>query len=256
MILASVTVLLVVLWLIGSRPVRKETAGIPDYVLVTLSERLLYAVKTEDQTDSLEQVLANYSFEKIVAGLTNDTARKLFWINLYNAWYQILAIRDKKTQPSIFTEMAIHFADFSLSLDDIEHGILRKYRWKYSLGYLPQLFPSFKIKQLAVDNIDYRIHFALNCGAKSCPPIAFYRYEELEIQLDLAAQSFLANETVSYVDKREVQVTKIMYWFLADFGGKSGIRKILSKYLRQDFEGYKISFKDYDWSADLKNFSE
>ena len=39
---------------------------------------------------------------------------------------------------------------------------------------------------MAVDVIDFRIHFALNCGAKSCPPIAFYSYDKINDQLDLA----------------------------------------------------------------------
>lgn len=96
-----------------------------------------------------------------------------------------------KKRPVIFKDKSIHFADAHFSLDEVEHGILRKYRWKYSFGYLPQFLPAMRIKQLAVEAIDFRIHFALNCGAKSCPPIAFYRYDKINDQLDLATQSFL-----------------------------------------------------------------
>lgn len=151
--------------------------------------------------------------------------------------------------------MDIRFADASFSLDDIEHGILRKYRWKYSLGYLPQFLPSSRIKKLAVAEIDFRIHFALNCGAKSCPPIAFYQYERIDEQLDIAAQSFLQSETTIDSTKQEIHVTKIMQWFKGDFGGESGIKRIISKYLGTDFSLYKVKFKDYDWSEDLKNFA-
>ncbi len=112
----------------------------------------------------------------MIDGLYNDDAIKTFWINIYNAWFQILATREKKKSPEIFTGKLITIADTKFSLDDIEHGILRRYRWKLSRGYLPELFPGRLIKQLAVAKIDYRIHFALNCGAKSCPPIAFYTY--------------------------------------------------------------------------------
>lgn len=253
--IVALLVVVILLWALGARQIVNKSESNPDENLLTLSEQLLYAIKTEVPTDSVEQLLSGYSLDRLIAGLPNNRVRKLFWINLYNAWYQILAIREKKTQPDIFTTKAIHFKDFSLSLDDVEHGILRKYRWKYSLGYLPQFSPSQNIKKLAVSEIDYRIHFALNCGAKSCPPIAFYKYTDLDEQLDLAARSFLSGETEVDVSKKEIHVTKIMYWFKGDFGGSDGIREILSKYLGKDFTGYKIHFKDYDWTEELKNFT-
>jgi hypothetical protein len=256
LILLVMVVFVSFIWAFGAHREPREDRDNPNHTLLKLSEQLLYAVKSAESTDSLEQVLSSLSVQTLYSGLTNDTARKLFWINLYNAWYQILAIRENKTQPGIFTDKAIRFADILLSLDDIEHGILRKYRWKYSLGYLPQFLPAKHIKLLAVQETDYRIHFALNCGAKSCPPIAFYSYTELDQQLNLAARSFLENETIVHSTKKVVEVTKIMQWFLADFDGKNGIRKILTQYLHQDFSNFTIRFKDYDWSEDLKNFTE
>ncbi|MBK5279191.1 MAG: DUF547 domain-containing protein [Bacteroidia bacterium] len=198
--------------------------------------------------------MSSYTIENIQKGLIEDNARKVFWINLYNALYQILAIHENKDKNSIYTDKSIYFSDAILSLDDIEHGILRKYRWKYSQGYLPQFLPSSTIKKLAVNSIDYRIHFALNCGAKSCPPIAFYQYEKLDKQLDLAAQSFLENETTVDVANQKLHVTKIMQWFKGDFGGEKGIKKIITHYLGGDYSSFTIIFNDYDWGDDLKNF--
>ena len=43
---------------------------------------------------------------------------------------------------------------------------------------------------LALD-LDPRIHFGLNCGAKSCPPIRVYSPTNLDSQLNRAAASFL-----------------------------------------------------------------
>ena len=40
-------------------------------------------------------------------------------------------------------------------------------------------------------DLDPRIHFALNCGAKSCPPIRVYSPPNLDSQLNRAAASFL-----------------------------------------------------------------
>jgi hypothetical protein len=226
----------------------------PDLDIVALSGQLLYAVKTESPTDSFEAALAEISKPKLIASLSNDRARNTFWINIYNAYYQILATREKKTRPEIFTDKAFVVGSLPLSLDDVEHGILRKYRWKLSMGYLPQFWPNRNIKKLAVTKIDYRIHFALNCGAKSCPPIAFYDYDNLEQQLEMATSSFLTQDVEVDEASKTVRVTKLMQWFKSDFGSSRGIKAILQKHLNKDFTHYKIAHKDYDWSADLRNF--
>lgn len=253
-VIVALPLIFIATWWLGALPANTTSAAPPEQNILRLSGKLLYAVKTESATDSLEKELASLNMEHIIIGLSNDAARKTFWINIYNAFYQLLAIREKKTSPGIFKEKLIPVAGHSFSLDDIEHGILRKYRWKYSMGYLPQFLPSKLIKRLAVSKIDYRIHFTLNCGAKSCPPIAFYEYEKLEEQLDIAAKAFLKNETDIDTVKKQIATSKILQWFKGDFGGKKGIRSLLSKIFNQDFTGYAIQFKEYDWSAHLKNY--
>lgn len=238
-------------------PISKiNTEAMPDTSLLKLSESLLYNVKTEKPTADIEKELSGLNKKRIVEGLNNDEAIKTFWVNMYNAWFQILAVREKKKSPEIFTSKLIPIAGKKFSLDEIEHGILRRYRWKYSKGYLPKFFPGKLIKQLAVSKIDYRIHFALNCGAKSCPPIAFYSYDKIDVQLDLAAKSFLSGETEIDDAKKEVRVTKIMDWFIGDFGGKKGIRKIIKTVLQKNVAGYSIKFKPYNWDEALHNFEE
>ncbi|MBN8718403.1 MAG: DUF547 domain-containing protein [Sediminibacterium magnilacihabitans] len=230
--------------------------AMPDTSLLKLSERLLYNVKTEEPTADIEKELSSVDKKRIVEGLNNDKAIKTFWVNIYNAWFQILAVREKKKNPEIFTSKLILIAGRKFSLDDIEHGILRKFRWKYSKGYLPKFFSGKLIKQLAVSKIDYRIHFALNCGAKSCPPIAFYSYDNIDRQLDMATKSFLSGETEIDDAKREVRVTKIMDWFIADFGGKKGIRGIIKEVMQKDVAEYSIKFKPYNWDEALHNFEK
>ncbi|WP_138478366.1 DUF547 domain-containing protein [Dyadobacter bucti] len=246
--------LFLALWGIGLLPVTDQTHTEPDRKLIELSGKLLLQVKKDEPVDSLRQVLANLKTEDLISGLPNDDARKTFWINIYNAYFQILATKEQKTRPAIFTDKLINIGGIKLSLDQIEHGILRRYRSKLSLGYLPQFFPGKIIKQLAVSEIDYRIHFALNCGATSCPPIAFYDYGKIDQQLGIAASSFLKTDTEVDTVKKEVRVSKIMQWFKADFGGNKRIKEILQKYLEQDFSEYSLKFKEYDWTQKMKNF--
>lgn len=241
-------------WWVSAMPVKIKTCAAVDDSIIKLSEKLLYAVKTGAPTTSIENELLQLPPAALFNGLCNDTAKKTFWINIYNAFYQLLAIRERKTKPSIFTGKYIVIANHSLSLDDIEHGLLRKYRWKYSLGYLPQFFPSGWIKKRAVTNIDYRIHFALNCGARSCPPISFYTYNDLEEQLLLAEKSFIKSETQLDTVTKKITTSKIFKWFKADFSGNKGIKKIIAAVFQQNLSDYSLSFNAYNWSSQLNNF--
>jgi hypothetical protein len=212
-------------------------------------------VKKAEETRGVESQLQQIKLEDLLHGLQSDDERKAFWINIYNAWFQILAARDKKAKPAIFTDKLIPIAGQRFSLDDIEHGILRKYRWKPSLGYLPMFYPASLIKKLSVSAIDFRIHFALNCGAVSCPPIAFYTTDAIQQQLELATDSFLNSDTSIDEVRKIISVSKIMLWFRSDFGGSMGILKILKKYLQKDFRGYTLKYKAYQWEPKLSHFS-
>ncbi|MFT6244753.1 MAG: hypothetical protein ACJA0U_001019 [Salibacteraceae bacterium] len=221
-----------------------------------LSEELLYAVKTNKETKRIVENLARSSFNLIEQQLNDDVGKKSFWINIYNAYFQILRKDHDLKKPEIYTEKKITIAGHKFSLDAIEHGILRRYRYKYSLGYFSNPFAPSRIKKMAVNVIDYRIHFALNCGAKSCPPIAFYTVKGLEQQLELATLSFLEGDTEVKENEKEVHITTLMKWFLKDFGGRKGIRKVLKQHLKKDFKKYKLIFKPYSWEEELDNYDE
>ncbi len=236
------------------KTVNLKTIETTNIEIVSLSGQLLYKVKTESSTDSLELTLANLKITELISALNNDNARKTFWVNIYNAWFQILSVREKETKPEIFYKKLITIAETKFSLDDIEHGILRKHQWKLGGGYVSQACPRKIVTQLEVSKRDFRIHFALNCGAKSCPPIAFYKYEKIDEQLEIAVSSFLISESEIDEAKQKVSVSKIMQWFKGDFGGLNGIKKILSKYLSKDFNPYNICYKKYDWNVELKNY--
>ena len=222
--------------------------------LNTISEQLLLQVKLKKPVNDIVYLLANYSNKNIVLNLKTDQQKKAFWINIYNAFYQIIALNNKTSSKKIFNVSNIKIGSFQLSLDDIEHGILRQFKSKYSLGFIRQFNPNSNLKKLVVNQLDYRIHFALNCGAKSCPPISFYTSSLIDEELNTSTISFL--ETDVYFDKTKqvVQMSRLFLWFYADFGKKKGINSIILKYLNQDISQFKIKYKSYDWSKDLHNF--
>lgn len=47
-----------------------------------------------------------------------------------------------------------------------------------------------------------------------------------------------------------------MDWFAGDFGGKKGIRRIIRTFLQKNIDGYRITYKPYNWDEVLHNFSE
>jgi Protein of unknown function, DUF547 len=227
-----------------------------DSSILQLSQQFLYAVKLKEPTAAIETRLAALDYSNLKNGLSNDEARKVFWLNMYNGWFQILASRERLKKPAIFKNKKITIASKKFSLDDIEHGILRRFRCKYSKGYLPSLFPGKTIRELSVSTIDYRLHFALNCGAKSCPPIAFYNYGNIDRQLDLATKVFLKSETKIDSIAKTATISKLMDWFAGDFNGRKGIREIILKYLSVNIKGYKLIYRKYNWEEQLNNFSE
>jgi hypothetical protein len=103
------------------------------------------------------------------------------------------------------------------SMDDIEHGILRGNRIHPANVRRHQFSAHDPRKKLSVKKFDSRIHFALNCGAKSCPPIAFYTLENLERGLEMAAQNFITNETSINNEARSLELSKLFLYYREDF---------------------------------------
>ena len=227
-------------------------------ILVKLSQDFMYAAKTNEAVDDYIKQLKDLNYDELLSGLKNDDDKKAFWINLYNAYTNASLHKNPeqyKSRNKFFKNKNITVAGKIFSLDKIEHGLLRRSSIKWSLGYLSKLFPNKTEKQLRVDKLDYRIHFALNCGAKSCPPIAFYNPENINTQLDIAATAYLTAEAEYNSETNILKLPAILSWFRRDFGGKKGMLSILKnkQLLKQDVNP-KIKFKKYDWTLYLDNY--
>ncbi len=224
---------------------------------VKLSQDFMYAAKTNESTSVYIKQLQELNYNELLTGLKTDDDKKAFWINLYNAYTNasLHANPDQyKSRNKFFKNNNIVVAGKTFSLDKIEHGILRRSSIKWSLGYFSKLFPDKTEKELRVDKLDYRIHFALNCGAKSCPPIAFYNPEHLSTQLDVAATAYLSSEVNYNAQTNILKLPAILSWFRRDFGGKKKMVELLkSKQLLASAVNPKVTFKKYDWTLYLDN---
>lgn len=197
--------------------------------------------------------------------LVTQPQRLAFWINIYNGYTQHFL----QTNPAPYLEKRsryfaakqIPLAGELLSLGEIEHGILRRGATTLSLGYvrLPALHSAF-VRRFMVAAVDYRIHFALNCGARSCPPVMPYRAETLNAQLDAISRDYLTREARYDAANNNVQVPALLRWFSADFdgGGDASKRLILRRFgvLPANAGQPGVVYRDYDWTLDIRNYAE
>ena len=153
-----------------------------------------------------------------------------YWINAYNA-FTIKLILDHYPVKSIkdidggnpWEVRWIKLGDKTYSLNQIENDILR---------------PRYK---------DARIHFAVNCAARSCPPLynRAFTAEILNASLDRLTRQFINNDRYNAIRPAAAEVSQLFNWYGSDFGD---LAAYLNKYAETDLQpGAKITFKEYDW---------
>lgn len=228
---------------------------------IRLSIQLLESIKSNNKdTDMIMHILSKMHPDSLAVQLKNDNQKKAFWINIYNAYIQIILKENPElyeSRNSFFSNKRVTIAQRELSFDDIEHGIIRSSRVKLAMGFLEDPFADEFEKKFRTQNLDNRIHFALNCGAKSCPPISIYHPNTIDQQLDENAKYFLQMES-SFDEENKVLNTSVLFsWFRGDFGTKKDLINLLEKYNVIEKNTYpEIKYNNYNWTLDLANYYE
>ena len=228
---------------------------------LSLSGDLLYTVKTEGDADPLRERLATLERSHLDRALSGRTGKLAFWLNCYNAYAQLLLEEEADDdlfegglldEWKFFARDQIPISGVWLSLNDIEHGLLRSSKLPWGMGYLPRLFPSSFERQFRLEECDPRIHFALSHGDDHCPPIAVYSPRDVDEELDIAIEWFL-EENVSYDhDEAKATVPRLFRQYRGDFGGTSGIIAFLREYNAVPADATpSLEYERIDWSADL-----
>ena len=169
-----------------------------------------------------------------------------FYINAYNAWTIKLIlsaypdIKSIKDLGSLFKspwkKKIARIDGDVMTLDTIEHDILR---------------PRFK---------DPRIHFAVNCASKGCPPLRSepYHGDGLDQQLTEMTEAFINDPTYNRLEGNTLYVSSIFKWYSKDFNDD------IAGFFRQYAEGdlkerlqkqageIDVEYLDYDWSLNGK----
>lgn len=178
------------------------------------------------------KVLVQELYHVDLAQMTRESERKSLFLNLYNCLCIDGMINGLlKPYPGGTLSRLVFYASASYrigpyvySLNDMENGILRGNK----ISPVPMTRQPFSETDSRLNfclPCDGRIHFALNCGAKSCPPIAFYTDEDdsLEKQLTMATSSFIESGGVQFIQNKEtgidefVSLSMIFKWYESDF---------------------------------------
>ncbi len=173
------------------------------------------------------------------------------WINAYNALV-LGTVADHYPVSSITKIGAIPFGAFFIK--------------RVELGGKKLTLRSLENQVIREGFHDARIHFAINCASRSCPPLArhVYRPEMLDRQLDAAARAFINDNRQVTLDEagHRIVLSKIFDWYASDFKAADAARfhrngtvlSYLELYLSPErreilekLSGAKVSYHDYDW---------
>ena len=188
------------------------------------------------------------TLEKVDPAKLGKNEQFAYWANLYNAKtieivlakYPVKSIKKIRLGGSIFASITggpwkakvMKVKGTKLSLDDIEHGILR---------------PVFK---------DARVHYAVNCASVGCPNLGTEAFTgaRLDEQLNKAAAAYINSPRGFKTSGGKVTASSIYKWFRDDFGGnESGVLAHANKYASPALKaklasGRGINGYGYDWN--------
>jgi hypothetical protein len=191
----------------------------------------------EDKLDRYLKILENVNPESL-----SRNEQFVFYTNAYNAWTIKLilsgypGVKSIKDLGSLFKspwkKKIVRIDGKVTTLDHVEHEILR---------------PRYK---------DPRVHFAINCAAKSCPPLRPEPFSAniLDQQLDDSTRTFINNPKSYRLEGNELFVSRIFKWFSEDFNNDTLNFFIqyatgdLRKELEAKSDEINVQYLEYDWS--------
>lgn len=203
--------------------------------------RVDYAAVSAEDRATLPAYLA--ALQTVSATELTREAAFAYWVNLYNALtldlvleaYPVGSIREVRgglfnTGP--WTDKVAEVDGRAISLDDIEHGVLR---------------PVFK---------DPRTHYAVNCASISCPNLDATAFEAdgLDARLDRLAADYVNHPRGARVENGRLYVSSIYSWFREDFGGDDpSVIAHLKRYAKPGLASQlepltEVWDHEYDWS--------
>ncbi len=217
------------------------------YVHESEGEVSKFDYKSVSQEDKVQLAAYLSNLEQTRVSELNSVEQMAYWINLYNA-LTIQVVLDAYPVDSIktidspflkrgpWTKKRIQILTEPLSLDDIEHKILR---------------PIYQ---------DPRVHYGVNCASIGCPNLQAQAFtaDNLEELLDLGAEQYINHPRGVNIIDGKLQISSLYKWFASDFGTQQDLFDHLIDYaedsLAEKLEQLtQISDYHYDWAINDKS---
>jgi len=208
------------------------TAELKKYV--SAEGQVNYAAWVKDQA-ALDNYLAQLAATQPLANWSTNV-QLAYWLNVYNAFTVKLILSEYPVQ----------------SIKDIHQGNPWDHAWislggkTYSLNQIENEFIMQRFR-------DPRIHFALNCGARSCPPLLNEAYEpaRLDAQLTARTTSFINNPQFNQPYATPARMSLLFEWYKADF--KPDVISFLNTYTPAPMHAeLTLEYLPYDWTLNGK----
>jgi hypothetical protein len=195
----------------------------------------------------------------------SDADKIAFWINTYNALTLKAILNHYPIKSSFFRSLKYP----KNSIRQIS-GVWKKL--KFTVHNRPMTLEHIEHKILRAQFNEPRIHVALVCAAKGCPPLRIEPYtgQSLDWQLDDQTVTFLAKQDKFKIDRKKgiVYLSSIFKWFGKDFvatyapttnaGDLNQTLSAVMNYLATHVDAlfrpylykgqYEVKYLKYDWS--------
>ncbi len=185
--------------------------------------------------DALDMYLAQLAGTQPLSNWSTNV-QLAYWINVYNAYTVKLVLQHYPVQ----------------SIKDIHQGNPWDKAWitldgkTYSLHQIENEYICRRFR-------DPRIHFALNCAARSCPPLMNEAYDpaRLDAQLTSRTKSFITDQHYNQTATSNVRLSQLFVWYKDDF--KPDVISFLNTFLTTPISiDAQIEYVEYDWSLNEK----
>ena len=181
------------------------------------------------------------AIQSVVDGIAKENVSALgkqqqlaFYINAYNAWILHEALGKYPTKSvkdalfTFFTSKRITVAGQQMSFNALEKDTIRS---KFG---------------------EPRVHFALNCASRSCPPLnrTAFSADKLDGQFETLAKGYVNSEHgVKFnAAAKSADLSKIFDWYKDDFKSEGGALAFINKRRNSAIPAdAKINYQEYDW---------
>ncbi|MEL6344225.1 MAG: DUF547 domain-containing protein [Myxococcota bacterium] len=226
-------------------------------------------INTPDAGTTLADTLSNMSAVDPLA-LESEAEAYAFWLNLYNVWTLQAAVNQIQIDESwvgasastwngeetgvpfvMFTTRFVQVGGLELSLNEVEHGVMRGYLPPEDYADEPEVLETLQSWHDALwkgSAPDALLHVGINCASRSCPDIGATAFtaENVYEMLDQNARDFIKHPGKGAGPDG---ISTLFNWFRGDFNATFGsVEAFIQTYREGGDAGVNYDvYLEYDW---------